>query len=60
MEMSETTLLKVEEVAALLRVSVKLVYSMVETRRIPHVRIGNRVRFDPQRLADWLKAGGEG
>jgi excisionase family DNA binding protein len=38
-------LLTVPEVAALLRLTSKGVYAMVENRRIPFVRVSNRLRF---------------
>jgi excisionase family DNA binding protein len=48
-------LLTVDEVGALLRVSRKAVYALIERRQLPGVRrIGRRVRFDRRELLDWL------
>lgn len=33
-------------------------YLLVRTGRIPHLRIGRLVRFDPDAIAAWVKAGG--
>lgn len=49
-----TDLLTVPEVAALLRLTVKGVYGLVEGRRIPHFKVGNRVRFDREDVVRWL------
>jgi excisionase family DNA binding protein len=53
-EVKPDALLTVPEVADLLRLSVKAVYSLVETRRIPHVRVSNRLRFHRQEIYAWL------
>jgi len=47
-------LLTVPEVASLLRLTVKGIYAMVEGRRIPFVRVGNRVRFVRDEVLRWL------
>jgi len=49
-------LLTVPEVAALLQLTTKGVYSLVEGRRIPFIRISNRVRFRQAELERWLEA----
>ncbi|MFT3914873.1 MAG: helix-turn-helix domain-containing protein [Anaeromyxobacteraceae bacterium] len=49
-------LLTVREVAARLNVCRATVYSMVERGELPHVRVGNAVRFDPMSLARALEA----
>lgn len=49
------TLLTVDDVAALLRLTVKGVYSLVEGRRIPFVKVSNRVRFLPGDVRSWLQ-----
>jgi excisionase family DNA binding protein len=50
------TLLKVPEVAALLRTSQKAIYSMIERGLLPGVvRIGRRVLVDEQELLDSLR-----
>jgi excisionase family DNA binding protein len=50
-------LLQAEEVAAILRVSRKALYAMVERGEIPGVtRLGRRVRFRRDALEAWLLA----
>ena len=48
-------ILTVQDLAALLRLKPKGVYSLVEARRIPFVRISNRVRFFRQDVISWLR-----
>jgi excisionase family DNA binding protein len=33
-------------------------YQLVRTGRIPHLRVGRAVRFDPKVIATWVYAGG--
>lgn len=48
-------LMTVSEVADLLRLSPKGVYSLVERRCIPFVRISNRLRFSRRDVISWLE-----
>lgn len=34
------------------------VYEAARKNLIPHVRIGRKVRFDPERLKEWARNGG--
>ena len=45
----------VEELANLLSVSERHIYALVQDGRIPHMRIGAAVRFDPIVLCEWLE-----
>lgn len=47
--------LTVDEVAEILTISKKTIYSMAKTGRIPSIRIGGAVRFDPAMIAQWLR-----
>jgi excisionase family DNA binding protein len=47
-------LLTIREVAELLRLTPKGVYAMVAARRIPFVRVSNRVRFLRGDVERWL------
>ena len=47
-------LLTVEEVAKLLRLSPRGVYNLVAARRIPHIKLGTRVRFKAEQIEEWL------
>jgi len=51
----DAELLTVPEIAALLRFTVKGVYALVESRRIPFVRVSNRVRFLRSDVLRWLQ-----
>ena len=54
-------LLTVEEVAAVLKVSPSWVYEHTRSRgtpraeRLPHIRIGKYVRFDPRAIREFLE-----
>jgi excisionase family DNA binding protein len=48
-------LLNVEEVADVLGVSVRHVRRLVFERRIPVLKWGRLVRFDPRELEQWLR-----
>ena len=47
-------LLRVPEVASLLRTSPKAIYSMIERGRLPVTRIGRRVLVREDDLLEWL------
>ena len=47
--------LTVTQVAELLQVSERHVYHLVQSGVMPHFKIGNAVRFDPDTLGDWLQ-----
>ncbi len=56
-------LLTVKEASLLLKVNPFWLYQLVRERRIPALRIGRTIRFQPERLEDWLSfhsAPGEG
>lgn len=52
--LTDEHLLTVPEVAALLRLTPKGIYAMVEGRRIPFVKVSNRVRFVRADVVRWL------
>ncbi len=47
-------LLDIHEIADHLGVSVRHVRRLVAERRIPYVKWGNLLRFDPEQISDWL------
>lgn len=51
----EDRLLTVHDVAELLRLTKKGVYAMVEARRIPFIRVSNRLRFRRSDVLGWLE-----
>lgn len=53
-EPSVLSLMTVDEAAARLGVSVRFVRRLVAERRIPFVKVGKFVRFDPADLEEWI------
>jgi excisionase family DNA binding protein len=49
-------LLAVWEVAAYLGLHPKTIYRLVASKRLPCVRIGLRLRFDPKDITRWVSA----
>jgi excisionase family DNA binding protein len=49
-----TVLLDKDELAARLGVSERFVRRLVEERRIPYLKIGRIIRFDPAEIDRWL------
>lgn len=47
-------LLTVTELAKLLRLTKRGVYSLIQQKRIPFIKISNRVRFDHQDVLQYL------
>jgi excisionase family DNA binding protein len=48
-------LLSIEQIADHLGVSVRHVRRLVAERRIPYIKWGHLLRFDPTEIDDWLK-----
>ena len=53
--MADTDLLTIEEACAVLRIGKSLLYELVRTNQIPHMRIGYRYRFPRWRLNEWIE-----
>ena len=51
---SSPTALTVDDVASFLNLAKKTVYAMSSAGRIPAIKIGSVLRFDPVELADWI------
>ena len=49
-------LLDVDGLAAMLGVTVRFVRRLVEERRVPYLKIGRLVRFDPIEVEHWVSA----
>ena len=47
-------LLTIEELADHLGVSVRHVRRLIAERRVPHLRVGRFIRFDPADVTAWL------
>ena len=54
--MAVPVLLDINGVAAHLGVNVRHVRRLVAERRIPYLKWGHLLRFDPAELADWIDA----
>lgn len=50
----ETRLLKIDELAQMLKVARPTLYGMVHARRIPYVKVGRLLRFDTKEIDLWL------
>ncbi len=48
-------LLTVNDLASCLSVRKSTVYSLVESGKIPHYRIGHQIRFSPSEISLWLE-----
>jgi excisionase family DNA binding protein len=44
----------VQDVSSQLGVSVPTIYNYVRDRQIPYLRVGGRIRFRPDDIAQWL------
>ena len=48
-------LLNIRQASDVLNLKIKTIYMYVHQRKIPFIKIGSRVLFDPLRLQQWLK-----
>lgn len=53
--MMNARLLGIEEMARFLGISQSTLYAWVNQRRIPHIKVGRLVKFDPKEIEGWLK-----
>lgn len=51
------SLMTVKEVMELLGVHQQTIYEWVWAGKIPSLRIGSRIKFDPRAIATWIEAG---
>lgn len=51
------TMMTVQEVVELLGVHQQTIYEWVWKGKIPPIRIGARIKFDPHAIANWLRQG---
>lgn len=49
-----TRLLNISEVAEILGVDVRHVRRLVHERRIPYLKWGHLLRFDPSEISEWI------
>jgi len=53
--LKENRLLSIPEVARFLGISQSTLYTLVSQQRVPFVKVGRRVLFDPVQLDKWIK-----
>jgi excisionase family DNA binding protein len=51
----ERRFLSVREAGQYLNLSESLIYKLVETKQIPHTRIGRKILFDLTKIEKWLQ-----
>ena len=49
-------LLNIEETASLLGLAIPTIYKAVCARKIPFIKIGGRLLFDPERIEEWINS----
>ena len=54
-ELIARRLLDIREVATYTGLSIHTLYTMVNQRRIPFVKLGRLVKFDKVKVDDWIK-----
>jgi excisionase family DNA binding protein len=52
---SDDEILTLDETAAFLKVTKRMLYDQVQRRAIPHLRVGKLIRFSKVGLLDWMK-----
>lgn len=50
-----SSLLNVPDIAGYLKVQRSTIYSLVETKQIPHYRVGRQIRFKKPEIEKWLE-----
>jgi len=55
-----SALLDYQQLAVWLNDSIRHLRRLVSEERIPHIKVGHFVRFDPAEIAEWLKANRRG
>jgi excisionase family DNA binding protein len=53
--MVDDSLLTVDEVSKWLRLSNKGTYGLVQQRKLPHLKLSNRLRFSRAEIVGWLQ-----
>jgi excisionase family DNA binding protein len=49
-------LLDIDQIVDRLNISKNTVYSWVYQKKIPYIKLGRNVRFDPEKIERWLKS----
>jgi excisionase family DNA binding protein len=47
-------LLTIEQLAEQLTTSIRHIRRLIAERRIPYIKVGHLIRFDPAEITDWL------
>lgn len=56
-DLSEDTLLNIQQAAQFLSLAVNTIYSKVSRKEIPYIKKGKRLYFSRDQLAEWIKSG---
>ena len=48
-------LLSIQEASGMLRLAVPTLYKYIYQKRIPYIKLGGRVLFDPEKLREWVQ-----
>ena len=56
MNVTESNAWSIKETASFLGLSIHTLYAYVTRRKIPHLKIGSRLLFDPQEMMAWRAA----
>lgn len=59
MTTNKKQLLTVKELAEVLRVHTQTIYEWMVNGKIPYIKLGRAVRFDPEAINQWLSEEGE-
>lgn len=51
---SKRWLMSIHEVSTMLGMAVHTIYSWVNQRKIPYVKVGRLLRFDPKDIENWI------
>ena len=49
------TLMTIDEVSQLVRLSISTIYRLSSERKIPHVKVSGRLLFDNDRIEQWVQ-----
>ena len=49
------SLLTIQQASQITGVSISTLYKWVNQRKVPHIKLGKLVKFDPAKLEEWIK-----
>jgi excisionase family DNA binding protein len=54
-EQSRNRLIDIQQAAHITGISTTTLYKWVGQRKVPHIKLGRLVKFDPGKLDEWIK-----